>query len=150
MMNTMASQITSHTIVYSTVYTGAYQIITSKLHVTGLCEGNSPVTGEFPTQRPLTRKWIPFDNVIKIFSEMHLDRRFEVSIYWHNDTDSLATLFTSIMFLQAMMLQYSLKRAVSLQNAYFVLDSWYMRYKIHVKSSEYDLSSTFITWYFVL
>ena len=23
---------------------------TSKLHVTGLCEGNSPVTGEFPTQ----------------------------------------------------------------------------------------------------
>ena len=24
---------------------------TSKLHVTGLCEGNSPVTGEFPTQR---------------------------------------------------------------------------------------------------
>ena len=25
--------------------------ITSKLRVTGLCEGNSPVTGEFPTQR---------------------------------------------------------------------------------------------------
>ena len=24
---------------------------TSKLHVTGLCEGNSPVTGQFPTQR---------------------------------------------------------------------------------------------------
>ena len=24
---------------------------TSKLHVTGLCEGNSPVTGEFPSQR---------------------------------------------------------------------------------------------------
>ena len=22
-----------------------------KLHVTGLCEGNSPVTGEFPSQR---------------------------------------------------------------------------------------------------
>ena len=25
---------------------------TSKLHITGHCEGNSPVTGEFPTQRP--------------------------------------------------------------------------------------------------
>ena len=25
---------------------------TSKLRVTGLCEGNSPVTGEFPAQRP--------------------------------------------------------------------------------------------------
>ena len=24
---------------------------TSKLRVTGLCEGNSPVTGEFPAQR---------------------------------------------------------------------------------------------------
>ena len=24
---------------------------TSKLHITGLCEGNSPVTGEFPAQR---------------------------------------------------------------------------------------------------
>ena len=24
---------------------------TSKFHITGLCEGNSPVTGEFPTQR---------------------------------------------------------------------------------------------------
>ena len=29
---------------------------TSKLRVTGLCEGNSPVTGEFPAQRPVTRK----------------------------------------------------------------------------------------------
>ena len=24
---------------------------TSKIHVTGLCEGNSPVTGEFPAQK---------------------------------------------------------------------------------------------------
>ena len=33
--------------VYSTVCSGA----TSKLRVTGLCEGNSPVTSEFPAQR---------------------------------------------------------------------------------------------------
>ena len=37
---------------------------TSKLCVTGLCEENSPVTGEFPTQRPVTRKMFPFDDVI--------------------------------------------------------------------------------------
>ena len=37
---------------------------TSKLHVTGICEGNSPVTGEFPTQGPVTRKMFPFDDVI--------------------------------------------------------------------------------------
>ena len=37
---------------------------TSKLRVTGLCAGNSPVTGEFPTQRPVTRKTFPFDDII--------------------------------------------------------------------------------------
>ena len=37
---------------------------TSKLHITGLCEGNSPVTGEFPARRTVTRKILPFDNVI--------------------------------------------------------------------------------------
>ena len=41
-MSAMASQITSLTIVYLTVY--------SKLRVTGICVGNSPVTGEFPAQ----------------------------------------------------------------------------------------------------
>ena len=45
----MASQITSFTIVYSIVYSGADKK-TSKLRVTGLCAGNSPVTGEFPAQ----------------------------------------------------------------------------------------------------
>ena len=36
---------------------------TSKLRVTGLCEGNSPVTGEYPTQRPVTQKMFPIDDV---------------------------------------------------------------------------------------
>ena len=43
----MGSQITSLTIVYPTVYSCTDQ----KLRVTGLCEGNSPLTGEFPAQR---------------------------------------------------------------------------------------------------
>ena len=37
----------------------------SKLRVTGLA-GNSPVTGEFPAQRPVTRKMFPYDDVIMI------------------------------------------------------------------------------------
>ena len=37
---------------------------TSKLRVTGLCVGNSPVTGEFPAQKPGTLKMFPFDDVI--------------------------------------------------------------------------------------
>ena len=44
-MGSIASQITSITIVYSAVYKK-----TSELSVTGLCHGNSPGTGEFPAQ----------------------------------------------------------------------------------------------------
>ena len=37
---------------------------TSKLRVTGLCEGNSPVTCEFPAQRASNAKMFPLDDVI--------------------------------------------------------------------------------------
>ena len=44
---------------------------TSKPRVTGLCEGNSPVTGEFPAvtgefpaQKPVMRNMFPFDDYI--------------------------------------------------------------------------------------
>ena len=50
-MSALASQITSLAIVYSTRLFSRISKKTSKLRVTGLWEGNSPVTGEFPTQR---------------------------------------------------------------------------------------------------
>ena len=50
-MMAMVSQITSLTIVYSTVYSRTRSRKTSKLRVTGLCEENLPLTGEFPAQR---------------------------------------------------------------------------------------------------
>ena len=50
-MGAMASQITSLTIAYSTIYSGADERKHQKLSVTGLVEGNSPVTGEFPAQK---------------------------------------------------------------------------------------------------
>ena len=37
---------------------------TSKLRSTGLCVGNSPVTGEFQVKGPVTPKIFPFDDVI--------------------------------------------------------------------------------------
>ena len=57
-MAAMASQITSLTIVYSAValrlftqpFIGRRSKKTSKLRVTGLYAGNSPLTGEFPAQ----------------------------------------------------------------------------------------------------
>ena len=36
---------------------------TSKLRITGLCEGNPPVTGGFTLKGPVTRKILPFDDV---------------------------------------------------------------------------------------
>ena len=44
-MDTIASQITSLTIVYSTVYSDIGSKKTSQLRVTDLCEVNSPGTG---------------------------------------------------------------------------------------------------------
>ena len=58
----MASQITSLTIVYPTVYSRRGSKKTSNIRVTKLCEGNSPVTGEFPAQRPVTRSFDAFSD----------------------------------------------------------------------------------------
>ena len=43
---------------------------TSKLRVTGLCVGNSPMTGEFPHKWPVTRKMFPLGDVIMHFSNI--------------------------------------------------------------------------------
>ena len=56
-MSMMASEITGISTVYSTVSLGTDKK-TSKLRITGLCEGNSPVTSEFPAQL-LTSSYLP-------------------------------------------------------------------------------------------
>ena len=50
-MSVIASQTTGVSIAYSTVCSGVDQRKHLRLCVIGLCEGNSPVTGEFPAQR---------------------------------------------------------------------------------------------------
>ena len=66
-MGTMASQITSLTIVYSVVSLGADQRKPTKApRHWPLCEGNSPVTGEFPAQMAVTQKMFPFDDGIML------------------------------------------------------------------------------------
>ena len=68
-MIAMASQITSITTVYSTVYWRRRSKKTSKPRVSGLCCGNSPVIDEFPTQRA--------SNAVK------------VSIWWRHHANTL-------------------------------------------------------------
>ena len=62
-MGTMASRITGVSDVCNLFRCRSRK--TSKLSVTGLCEGDSPVTSEFPAQKgSVARKRLPFDDVI--------------------------------------------------------------------------------------
>ena len=62
------SVITSLTIVHSTLYSWRKSKKTSKLCVTGFCEGKSPGTGEFRSQRASNAENVPFDDVM-MFTE---------------------------------------------------------------------------------
>ena len=79
----MASQITNLTIVYSTDHLRHRSKKTSKLRDTGLCAGNSPVTGEFPHKGPVTRKIITFDDVIMydVYKQISEDEQLFVPIF---------------------------------------------------------------------
>ena len=75
-MGAMTSQITGVSIVYSTVFIRRRWKNTSKLHVTGLCDGISPVTGEFPAQRASNAE--------------------NVSIWWRHHECRTLPIFTSV------------------------------------------------------
>ena len=62
-MSAMASEITCVSIVYHRLFRPRLDK-SSKLRVTGLYEGNSPVTGEFSAQRASNAENVPFDDVI--------------------------------------------------------------------------------------
>ena len=61
---------------------------TSKLHVTGLCEGNSPVNS--PHKGSVTRKMFPFDDVI--MCSFHYVSFHTWSIYWVYPTHTVRHL----------------------------------------------------------
>ena len=59
--------------------------ITSKLNFTCLCEVNSLVTGEYPHKGPVTRKMIPFGDVIKARGHVS-PRRWQALRPWFKAT----------------------------------------------------------------
>ena len=82
-MDTIASQITSLTIVYSTVYSGAdkrkHESSASLAFVWGIHRG--PVNS--PHKWPVTRKMFSFDDVIMITNDSNIGRgmKFQLKIY---------------------------------------------------------------------
>ena len=89
-MGTMVSQITSPTIVYSTVYLGADQRKHQKLRLTSLCAGNSPGTGEFPTQMASNAENISF------WWNHHVQVKNHYLNQWWPSTEPLATQFSDL------------------------------------------------------
>ena len=73
-MSTMASQITSHTTVYSTIYSGEDQRNIKALR-------HLPVTGEFPAQRASKAEMFPFDDMILIIIKPHCVQNGEMKFY---------------------------------------------------------------------
>ena len=70
---------------------------TSKLRVTGLCAGNSPGTGEFPAQMASYAENVSIwwrHHGLSIHSEKSAVRLVSQTIYWHDDTNNLATEIT--------------------------------------------------------
>ena len=63
-MSEIAPQITSLTIVYSSVYSGADQRKLQSSVSLAFARGNSPVTGEFPAQRASNPEMFTFDDYI--------------------------------------------------------------------------------------
>ena len=54
-----------------------------------LCAGNSPVTGEFPSQRPVTRSFDTFD-------DLRLNKRLKQTIETPMIWDAIASIMTSL------------------------------------------------------
>ena len=75
-MSAMASQITSPTIVYSTVYSGAHQRNHQNFASLAFLRGIHWWPVNSPHKRPVTRKIFPFDDVIMWNFDQHLTSLF--------------------------------------------------------------------------
>ena len=70
-MSAMASQITSLTIVYSTVYSGAYQRKHQSSASLAFLQGIHRWPVNSPHKGPVTRKMVPFDDVTMIIFHLY-------------------------------------------------------------------------------
>ena len=79
-MGANATQITSLTVVYWTVYSDADQRKHQSSASLAFCVGNSPGPVNAPHKEPVTRKMFPFDDVI--VNELLLTLMLPARLYW--------------------------------------------------------------------
>ena len=77
-MNTMASQITSLTIVYSTVHSGADERSHQRFASLAFVRGIHRWTVNSPHKGPVTRKMFPFDDVIILLLQIRPSHSYRV------------------------------------------------------------------------
>ena len=92
-MDAMASQITSVSIVYSTIYSGADKRKHQSSALLAICAGNSPVIAEFPAQLASKGK---AENVSIWWSIMHLytGHRSQCSKFGRSHVTNIIALYT--------------------------------------------------------
>ena len=88
-MSSMASQITSLMIVYLKVYSGAYQRKHQSFAWLAFVWGNHRWPVNSPHKKPVTRKMLPFDDVI--MNKVAIDMLYHTHISWHHWNVSLNT-----------------------------------------------------------
>ena len=98
---------------------------TSKLRVTGLCVGNSPVTGEFPAQMASNAEMFPFDGVIM----MHRRR----SVLFVRHVSSSVSSSMNLAELQGLTYWGRDKRAVIYQTTFSNAFSWMKMLEFRLK-----------------
>ena len=125
-MATIASQITSLTIVYSTVYSDAdqrkHQSSASLAFVQGIHRGPMNSTHKWP----VTRKTFPFDDVIMLFEERNIN--------------------TTVFLISPCKFFYSLLRMVGNDFPTITLDmKWFSHYNIGYDKAPISHSVTFLS-----
>ena len=86
---------------------------TSKLRITGLCEGNSLVTSEFPAQKARTAEMFPFDGVIMKYWSLNnhgrQDFQMHLKKYKHDFLEFILLIFYSLILKLCQVYRFSLK-----------------------------------------
>ena len=113
-------------LVYSIVCSSADQRKTSKLCVTGLCEGNSPVTGEFTSQRASNTEnafiWWRHHGIILIYT-LAASR---AAIYW-NETMIILTKHSLLVAMNVIKMTFQAVTQISLKWHFHFSVSWVFR-----------------------
>ena len=105
-ITTIASQITSFTLVYLIVYSGADKKKTSKLCVTSHCAGKSPGPVNSPHKWPVTRKMFPFDDyIMQLWTTHHITEPCDFRLSLHYPTPLSVSLQKPMQLLSTQILQ---------------------------------------------